>query len=85
MSASGDGTGSAHGFQEFFLVLPRGFPWQFDLYVDCFAVRYTVSENITLAMLTDIHDASVLRKKLADRMVSGHAAVLTQGCDDFVL
>ena len=76
MSAPSDGTGSTHSFQEFFLVLPRGFAWQFDLYVDCFSIRYTVRENIRFTMLANIYNSAVLRIKLANRVVSCYAAVL---------
>ena len=61
------------------------FPRQFDLDVDGFAIRNAMPENIGFAMLTDIHDGSVLCVELADRMVPGHAAVHAQGCDDLVL
>ena len=76
MRASSDGTGSAHSFQELFLVLPRGFTWQFDLYVDCFSIQYTVRENIRFTMLANIYNSTVLRIKLANRVVSCYAAVL---------
>ena len=76
MSAPSDGTGSTHSFQEFFLVLPRGFTWQFDLKIYRLAVRNTVSENIAFSVLTDIHDSAVLRIELANRVISCYAAVL---------
>ena len=85
MSATGDSTGCPHGFQEFFLVLPWVFPWQFHLDVYRLAVRNTMPENIALAMLTDIYDGSVLRVELTDCVVSCYAAVHTQSGDNAVL
>ena len=85
MGATGNSAGRPHSLDEFFLVLPRVFPGQFNLYVQCFAVRNTVSENIAFAVLADIYDCTVFRIELAYRVVSGHASVLTQGGYDFVL
>ena len=42
-------------------------------------------ENIGFAMLTDIHDATVLRIELPNGVVSRHAAVLAEGYDDLIL
>jgi hypothetical protein len=36
-------------------------------------------------MLTDIHDSTVLRVELANRVVSRHAAVPAEGCYDLIL
>jgi hypothetical protein len=85
MGASGDSAGCPHSLDKFFLVLPRGFPRQFDLDVYGFAIRNAVPKNIGFAMLTDIHDATVLCIELSDRVVSRHAAVHAQGGDNFIL
>ena len=42
-------------------------------------------ENIRFAMLTDIHDATVLRIELPNGVVSRHTTVLTESSDDLVL
>ena len=42
-------------------------------------------ENIGFAMLTDVHDATVLRIELPHGVVSRHAAVLAKSGDDLVL
>lgn len=53
--------------------------------VDGPSIRNTVAPDIGLAVVTDIDDAAVLRKELAYCVVPCYAAVLTEGCDDFVL
>ena len=41
--------------------------------------------DITLAMRADIHDGTVFRIELADRMIPGDTAVRAQSGDDAVL
>ena len=44
-----------------------------------------MAPNVRLAVLPDVYDSAVLRKKLAYRMVTSYAAVLTERNDDFIL
>ena len=44
-----------------------------------------MTPHVSLAVVTDIHYRAILCKELPDRMVSGDAAVLTEGYDDLVL
>ena len=67
------------------MVLPGGFPRQFDLKIYSLAVPNTMSENIALAMLTDMNDGTVFRVELTHRVVSCYTAVLAEGCYDLVL
>jgi hypothetical protein len=85
VSATGDSAGGSHGFDKSFLIVARLFARQFHFYVKCFAVRNTMAENIGFALPTDINEGAVLRVELTDCVVSRHAAVLAQGCDDLVL
>jgi hypothetical protein len=85
VSASSDGSRPTHGFEELPLILAGFFAWQlhFDIYGP--PIADTVTENISLAVVADIHDVSVLGVKLTDRVISRNASVLTEGYDDFVL
>lgn len=67
------------------MILPGFFTRQFDLDIDSLAIRNTVSENVGLAMLTDVNDGTVLSVELPDCVVSRHTAVQTKSCYDFVL
>lgn len=44
-----------------------------------------MTPNISLAVMTDVHDTAVLRVELSDRVISCYAAVLTEGYDNLVL
>ena len=44
-----------------------------------------MAENIGLTVLSDIHDGAVFRIKLAHRVISGDAAMLTEGGYNLVL
>lgn len=58
---------------------------KFDLDVQGLAVRNAVPPNIGLAVVADVYEGAVFRVELADRVVPGDAAVLTEGCDYLVL
>ncbi len=85
MSAAGYRTGSRHSIQELLLIVPRFFPRQFDFYVKCFSVRYSMPPDIRFALMSNVHQSPVLGVKLTDSMVSCHAAILAEGNDDSVL
>jgi hypothetical protein len=44
-----------------------------------------MAPDISLAMVSYVHDSAVLGVKLSDRVVPGYAAVLTEGYDYLVL
>ena len=44
-----------------------------------------MTPDISLAMMTDIHESTVFRVELPDCVVPGYAAVLTEGYDNLVL
>lgn len=44
-----------------------------------------MSHNVGFTVFPDVDDATVLCEELPDRVVTGYAAVLTEGYDDFVL
>jgi hypothetical protein len=85
MGDSGDSTSSRHSIQKFLLIRARVFARKFDFEVYGSTIRNTVAENVSLAMMTDVHDAAVFRVELTYRVVTSHAAVLTEGYDDLVL
>ena len=85
MSTSSDSTGFTHSVQKFLLVIPGVFPGKFNLDVDGTTVRYPVSPDISLAVVSHVYDSAVLGVELTYRVVPGDAAVLTEGYDDLVL
>ena len=85
MSASRDSAGSAHSVQKFLLIVPRVFPGQLHFDVDGSPIGNAMTHDVGFTMLTDVDDATVLREELPDRMITGNAAILAEGYDDFVL
>jgi hypothetical protein len=85
MGNSSDSTSSRHSIQKFLLIRARVFARKFDFEVYSSTIPDAVAENISLAMMTDIHDTAVFRVELAYRVVTSHAAVLTEGYDNLVL
>jgi hypothetical protein len=85
VSAAGDSTGVTHSVQKFLLIRARFLTRQLDLDIDGSSIRNTVSENVGLAVVTDIDDAAVFREELTYRVVPCYAAVLTEGYDNLVL
>jgi hypothetical protein len=85
MGDSGDCTSSRHGIQKFLLIRARVFARKFDFEVYSSTIPDTVAENVSLAMMTNVHDTAVFRVELTYRMVTSHAAVFTQSYDDLVL
>lgn len=61
------------------------FPREFNFDVDRFAIRLTMTPNISLTVMTDVHDRSVLGVELTYRMIPSYAAVSTESRDDLVL
>lgn len=61
------------------------FARKFDLDVDSSSIRDTMTHDVGFAMMTDVHDAAVLRVELPDRVVTSNTAVLTESHDDLVL
>ena len=85
MGDTSESTGVPHSIQKISLVGARVFPGQLHLDVKCSTIRDSMSPDISLAVVPDVHDGAVLSVELPHRMVSGDAAVLTEGYDDFVL
>jgi hypothetical protein len=67
------------------LVIPGVFPGKFYLDVDSTTIGNTMTPDISLAVVADVHDRAVLSVELPDRVVSSDAAVLTEGYDNLVL
>ena len=44
-----------------------------------------MTENVAFAVVSHVHETTVFRKKLPDRMVPSYAAILTEGYDYLVL
>lgn len=84
MCATGDSAGGSHSIQKFLLILPWLLTRQLDLDVYGFAVL-SMAMYIRLAVVANIHKRTVLCVELTYRVVSGDAAALTEGDDDFVL
>jgi hypothetical protein len=77
MSAASNRTSVTHSIQEFLLIRARMFARQLDLDIQGPSVRNTVAENISLAVVADVHHATVFREELTDRVVTCYAAVFT--------
>lgn len=82
---SSDRTGVPHSFQKFLLIRARVFARKFHFDVDSSSIRDTVAHDVGFAMMTDVHDAAVLRIELPDRVVTSDTSVLTESHDDLVL
>ena len=74
-----------HRFQKSPLIVPRLFPGEFHFDVDGSSIGNTVTHDVGFTVFSDVDDTAVLREELPDRVITGHAAVLTEGRDDFVL
>lgn len=74
-----------HRFQKSPLIVPRLFPRQLNFDVDGSSIGNTVTHDVGFTVFSDVDDTTVLREELPDRVVTGYAAVLTEGCDDSVL
>lgn len=85
MGYTGNGTGVPHSIQKFLLILSGMFPGELHFDVQSLAVINAMTPNISLAVVSHIHDSAILGKELAYRMVSSNAAVLTEGYDNLVL
>lgn len=85
MGHTGDSTGVPHSLQKFLLIRARILTRQLNFDIQCPAVTDTVAENISLAVVADVHDGAVLSVELTHRVVSSDAAVLTEGYDDLIL
>jgi hypothetical protein len=67
------------------LVVSGVFPRQLNLDIQSATVRNAVPCDVAFAVVPHVDKTAVFRKELPDRMVSGNAAVLTEGYDDLVL
>lgn len=61
------------------------FPRQLHLDVECSTIENPMPPDISLAVVPDVDHTAVFREKLTNGVVSGYAAVLTEGYDDLVL
>lgn len=61
------------------------FPGKFNLDIQGLTVIDPVAPDISLAMMTHVHDRAVLGVELTYRVVPSDAAVLTEGYDYLVL
>jgi hypothetical protein len=85
MGYTGYGTGVPHGIQKFLLIRARVFTRKFHLDIQGTTIRNAVTHDIALSVVTHVHETTVFREKLPDRMVPSYAAVLTEGYDYLVL
>jgi hypothetical protein len=61
------------------------FARKFDLDVKGSSIRDAMTPDVSFAMMTDVHDTTILGVELPYCVVTRYAAVLTEGYYDFVL